>query len=293
MPDSINDVRPFRALHYDPAVVKDIGLCLSQPYDVISPAAAGRLLPAASPQRHPPHPQQGSSPATGRRATATHARATSSPSGGSEGILRATVRPSFWVYEQEFDLPGIGRKKVKGFIGAVRLRDYAERRILPHEKVLKGPLEDRIRLTEATNTQFEYIWSLYQDKAYVIDNILDEQEKEAPIIDYVEQPIGVRHRMWRLTDPANVRDRPPHHGAPEDLHRRRAPPLPDHAHHPRPDAAALPRRGPRRALGVHHDVPRELRARGAHDPAHAPHAARHPGGEPLQARAPSSWSTST
>ena len=78
-----------------------------------------------------------------------------------------------------------------------RLRGAA---ILPHEKVLKGPLEDRIRLTEATNTQFEYIWSIYQDRAYVIDNILDEQEKESPIVDYVEQPIGVRHRLWRLTD---------------------------------------------------------------------------------------------
>ncbi|HET6452279.1 MAG TPA: DUF1015 family protein, partial [Spirochaetia bacterium] len=39
MPDDVlNDVRPFRALHYDPSVVKDIGECLSQPYDVISPA---------------------------------------------------------------------------------------------------------------------------------------------------------------------------------------------------------------------------------------------------------------
>ena len=136
------------------------------------------------------------------------------------------------MYEQEFDLPGIGRKKVKGFIGAVRLRDYAERRILPHEKVLKGPLEDRIRLTDVTRTQFEYIWSLYQDRAYVIDNILDEQEREEPIIDFVEQSIGVRHRMWRLTDPAKCEIIRRTMGAAEDLHRRRASSLPDHAHHP-------------------------------------------------------------
>ena len=37
MPDRINDVRPFRALHYDPAVVGEVGACLSQPYDVITP----------------------------------------------------------------------------------------------------------------------------------------------------------------------------------------------------------------------------------------------------------------
>jgi uncharacterized protein (DUF1015 family) len=201
MPDSLNDVRPFRALHYDPAVVKDIGECLSQPYDVISPAQQDAYY-----HQHPYNVirlilnkvEHGDDEESNRY---TRARDLLSQ-WRAQGILRATVRPSFWVYEQEFDLPGIGRKRVKGFIGAVRLRDYAERRILPHEKVLKGPLEDRIRLTDETRTQFEYIWSLYQDRAYVIDNILDEQAREEPIIDWMEQSIGVRHRMWRLTDPA-------------------------------------------------------------------------------------------
>ena len=196
----MNDVRPFRALHYDPAVVKDIGLCLTQPYDVISPAQQDAYY-----QQHPFNVvrlllgriQPGDTETDNRYTRARDLLG----QWRRDGILRLTGRPSFWVYEQEFDLPEVGRRKVKGFIGAVRLRDYAERRILPHEKVIKGPLEDRIRLTETTSTQFEYIWSLYQDKAYVIDNILDEQESETPIVDYVEQPIGVHHRMWRLTDP--------------------------------------------------------------------------------------------
>ncbi|MGA2975355.1 MAG: DUF1015 domain-containing protein [Spirochaetia bacterium] len=200
MPDSVNDVRPFRALHYDPKVVNDIGRCLSQPYDVISAQQQDAYY-----QQHSYNVirlilnkiQPGDGETNNR-----YTRARDLLAGWrSQGILRSTARPSFWVYEQEFDLPEIGRRRVKGFIGAVRLCDYTERRILPHEKVLKGPLEDRIRLTETTNTQFEYIWSLYQDRAYVIDNILDDQEKESPIIDYVEQPIGVRHRLWRLTDP--------------------------------------------------------------------------------------------
>ena len=201
MPDSINDVRPFRALHYDPAVVTDTGLCLSQPYDVISPAQQEAYY------RQSPHnvirlilnrEEPGDDAANNR-----YTRARDLLAGWRDaGILHGTARPSFWVYEQQFDLPGIGRRSIKGFIGAVRLADYDEHRILPHEKVLTAPLEDRIRLTETTNTQFEYIWSLYQDRAYVIDNVLDEQEREKAIVDYVEQPVGVRHRMWRLTDPA-------------------------------------------------------------------------------------------
>ncbi len=199
--DPLNDVRPFRALHYDPSVVPDLGRCLSQPYDVISPAQQDAYY-----RQHPNNvirlilnkEEPGDGDAANRYTRARDVLR----EWRDQGVLRATARPSFWVYEQSFDLPGIGRKTVKGFIGAVRLRDYEERRILPHEKVLKGPLEDRIRLTETTGTQFEYIWSLYQDKDYVIDAILDQSGKEAPIIDYLERPIDVRHRMWRLTDPA-------------------------------------------------------------------------------------------
>ncbi len=201
MPDRINDVRPFRALHYDPALVGDVGPCLSQPYDVISPTqqeAYYRQHPhnviRLILNRHEPSDDARNNSYTRARDLLAGWRAA--------GVLHGTARPSFWVYEQQFDIPGIGRKAVKGFIGVVRLADYAEGRILPHEKVLTGPLEDRIRLTETTNTQFEYIWSLYQDRASVIDDILDEQEREKAIVDFVEQPVGVRHRMWRLTDPA-------------------------------------------------------------------------------------------
>jgi uncharacterized protein (DUF1015 family) len=201
MPDSVNHVRPFRALHFDPAVVPDVGLCLSQPYDVISPEMQDAYY------RQSPHNiirliLNKEEPGDGEQCNRYTRARDQLAAWRTEGVLRAAGRPSFWVYEQEFDLPGIGRKKVKGFIGAVRLRDYEERRILPHEKVLKGPLEDRIRLTETTNTQFEYIWSIYKDKAYVIDDILDEAAKGTPIIDFPERATGVHHRMWRLADPA-------------------------------------------------------------------------------------------
>jgi uncharacterized protein (DUF1015 family) len=200
VPESINDVHPFRALHYDPRKVTDVGLCLSQPYDVITPALQERYY-RQSPYNVVRLILNRDEPGDGEtRNRYTRAR-DQLAKWRAEGVLRRTDRPCFWIYEQEFELPGIGRRRTRGFIGAVRLRDYAERRILPHEKVHKGPLEDRIRLTEATNTQFEYIWGMYQDRAYVIDDILDEAAKGAPVVDYLEEDIAVRHRLWRLTDP--------------------------------------------------------------------------------------------
>jgi uncharacterized protein (DUF1015 family) len=199
-----NEVRPFRALHYDPDKIDDIGLCLAQPYDVISEKQQDAYY-----QQHPHNvirlilnKQQ---PGDNERDNSYSRAKSTLEQWKQEGVFRETERPSFWVYEQVFDIPEIGRKTVKGFIGLVRLRDYEERKILPHEKIMTRPLEDRIHLMRTTETQFEYIWSIYQDKAYVIDNILDETERQPPIVDFYEEATLVHHRMWRLLDPAQCR----------------------------------------------------------------------------------------
>ena len=180
-------------------MVRDIGSCLSQPYDVISPAQQEAYY------RQDPHNvvrlilgkmEPGDNESDNRYTRARDLLA----QWQTEGVLRRTQRPSFWVYDQEFELPDGGARRTRGFIGLVKLRDYAERRILPHEKVIKGPLEDRISLTETTATQFEYIVGLYRDKSYGVDRVMEAQSGAAPIVDFLETPIGVRHRMWRMTD---------------------------------------------------------------------------------------------
>jgi len=73
-------------------------------------------------------------------------------------------------------------------------------KILPHEKVLKKPVEDRIQLTKTTNTQFEYIWGVYRDKKGTIDRILADSEKDAPLVDFDEKETNVKHRFRRISD---------------------------------------------------------------------------------------------
>jgi len=129
--ESINVVRPFRALHYDPEKVP-VGACLSQPYDVISAERQEEYH-----RRHPCNvirlilgrEQPGDGEADNRYTRARDLLA----SWRAQGVLRYTRQPSFWVLEQEFELPEIGRRKVRGFIGLVRLQDYGSGRILPHE----------------------------------------------------------------------------------------------------------------------------------------------------------------
>ena len=84
------------------------------------------------------------------------------------------------MYEQQFGLPQVGERRVTGFIGLVRLHDYAAGAILPHEQVMRGVVEDRLQLMRASNVQMEYIWSIYQDRAYAIDDVLEGVEPEPP-----------------------------------------------------------------------------------------------------------------
>ena len=199
MSTATNDVLPFRALHYDPRRVERIGLCLSQPYDVISPE-----MQAAYYEQHPYNVvrlilgrQHGGDTETDNRYTRA---AATLADWRRRGVLRHTNRPSFWVYEQRFNLPQVGSRTVTGFIGLVRLQDYAAGAILPHEQVMQGVVEDRVQLMRASNVQMEYIWAIFQDRAYAIDDVLHGIEAKPAVIEHQEEPQAVRHRLWRLVD---------------------------------------------------------------------------------------------
>ena len=51
----------------------------------------------------------------------------------------------------------------RGFFAAVRLEPFERRVVLPHEKTLAGPKEDRLKLMRATRTQISPIFGLYRD----------------------------------------------------------------------------------------------------------------------------------
>lgn len=196
----INDVQPLCAWHYNPGKIEDIGQCLSLPYDVISPGMQEDYY-----TRHPyniirlilnrKQPEDNEVQNQYTRAAALLAE------WKKQEILVRSHTPAFWVYEQEYELAEPEKKRLNGFIGLVKLADFEEMRILPHEKILKGPYEDRIKLTRQTHTQLEYIWSIYQDRDSVIDEILFSREQTPPLINHYQAELRVRHRLWKLQDP--------------------------------------------------------------------------------------------
>jgi uncharacterized protein (DUF1015 family) len=204
-----NEVKAFKALHYNPARIKDIGACLSQPYDVISPDAQEAYY------RRDEHNVirliLGKMEKTDDESHNRYTRAAEYLAAWKkEGVLIPADHPSFFVYEQSFTLPGGVAKKLIGCIGLVRLSAYGEGRVMPHELVMKKPVEDRVALTLATQTQFEYIWGLYRDPPRTVDRLLaaatgGQDARGRPIVDYTEPETGVGHRLFRMTDQGQCR----------------------------------------------------------------------------------------
>ena len=191
------EVRPFRALRYESEIIGDLAAVVSPPYDVISPTEAVALL-----ARHPknavrldlPVGEQGDGPDDRyRRAARTFA------AWRSDGTFHKDPRPSLYVYEQAYRVPGSPIERVqRGFFGRLRLEPFGPGSgVLPHERTLSAPREDRYKLLRATGVNTSPVVGLYTDPAGQSARILDEVARTTPIADVTDDD-GVRHRMWAL-----------------------------------------------------------------------------------------------
>ncbi|TLU53085.1 MAG: DUF1015 domain-containing protein [Chlorobium sp.] len=116
-----------------------------------------------------------------------------------DGNLDQDPVPAIYPYFQTFeDSEGISHTRT-GFFSAMRLHDFAEKQVLPHEKTLSGPKADRLNLFRKTKTNISSIFGLYADENKTADRHLKAYtETHAPIVDALFQ--GVKNQMWRITD---------------------------------------------------------------------------------------------
>jgi uncharacterized protein (DUF1015 family) len=193
-------VAPFRGIHYDTARSKDLSKVISPPYDVISPEEQKALH-----ARHPRNivwidfglPNEGDGPAENQYTRAAeHYRRWL-----SEGTLVQDAAPAFYYYEQEFTIPGMGSFVRKGFLGALRLSAFGEGEVLPHEKTLSKPKEDRLALMRVTDANMSPIFGLFSDPADEVLGILRKGRNASPDF-FATDDLGIRHRVWKVEDPA-------------------------------------------------------------------------------------------
>ena len=119
----------------------------------------------------------------------------------AEGVLVRDAEPGFFLYEQTFTEPGSDKKATRrGFLGLVKLATYAEKKVLPHERTLSGPKEDRYKLFMATKTNLSPGFMLYADPKKELDAALATAKTLATF----ETPDGIVHTLGKVSDPVAI-----------------------------------------------------------------------------------------
>lgn len=190
-------VLPFAGLRFDLERVGSLERVTAPPYDVISPEEHDRFL-AAGPHnviRLDLGREPGVSEGRGRYARA----AAELRAWRSDGILVGTGGEAYYPYEMAFTLGG-RRRRIRGAICAVELEDWGGS-IVPHERTMPGPVEDRLRLMRALESNLSCVYSLFQGPSEPFATWLEEATAGEPIGSLTDED-GVEHRLW--TAPGEV-----------------------------------------------------------------------------------------
>lgn len=115
----------------------------------------------------------------------------------AEGILLREERPAFYIYEQR-----CATFTSLGLIGAVSVEDYTEGRIKVHEQTLTAREELFTEYLEHTGINAEPVL-LAVPGPPVLEERLEALSK-APVLYDFSTSDRIRHRFWKIDDPAEI-----------------------------------------------------------------------------------------
>jgi uncharacterized protein (DUF1015 family) len=192
------EIAPIRGVLYDPSRVS-LSKVMAPPYDVIGEEERARL------EALDPHNCVRLILPRGEGDAKYEVAARTLHAWRGEGTLRRDDKPAIYRYNQIYKSAELGPDPVvrRGFISAVRLHPFSDGVIKPHERTLRGPKEDRLKLMRASKAHFSQIFMLYPDPARAADAAFAATEERAPDLDG-ETADGTRHQLWRVTDPGTL-----------------------------------------------------------------------------------------
>ena len=85
-----------------------------------------------------------------------------------EGVLAQDGKPGFYVYSQEYEFNGERVNRI-GFFGRVKLEDFSQGNICPHEFTLAKAKKDRSLLLRECRANFSPIFGLFSDPGGAIE----------------------------------------------------------------------------------------------------------------------------
>ena len=191
------EVTPFRGIRYHESIALDE--VVAPPYDVIPAARAAELR-----ERNPHnavHLDLPVAPGEAAHEAAYAAAAAAFERWQAGGVLVREAAPSLYLVDQTYRGPDGHERTRRGFIARLRLADFAERVVLPHERTHAGPKVDRLRLYRATHADLSQIFLLVPDDDGGVGDALTAGAVAAAGARVARDGDGNLHRIVRLAGP--------------------------------------------------------------------------------------------
>jgi uncharacterized protein (DUF1015 family) len=186
-------ISPFVGLLYDGSRVGSLDRVTTPPYDTIGPADQRRYL-AADP--HNVIRIDSPEAAPNDEPDAKYRRAASAlETWRAERVLVPTPGPRVYPYEMRFSYRGAERT-IRGLVCAVELEAWGGS-ILPHERTMPGPVEDRLGLLRATRANLSPIQSIFAEPSQRLADVLEAASTSRPAAELTDEQ-GVEHRLWTV-----------------------------------------------------------------------------------------------
>ena len=198
-------LKPFKAFRYDTAVVGDATACLAPPYDVIKSTQQQQLYEKS--KYNIIRITKGKTSASDNDSNNQYTRAASYLNEWiAEGALKQDATETIYAYIQDFviqdsESAGLHLQRYS-FIAQARLEEFGKI-VKPHEKVLNGPMVDRLSLKKATGAEFGLVFMLYDDEEKIADKIIAQTADRQPLIDFTDEQ-DVRHRLFAIIDKTDI-----------------------------------------------------------------------------------------
>lgn len=196
------DIAPFRGLRYNTERIPDFDQVVIPPYDIISKEEQA-MFQQLSPFNMV-HLELGPESNEDSPRNNPHTRAAGYfQAWQAQNILIRDPEPGLYYYELDYSLCG-QHKTRKGFICLLKLEDFCDGRVLPHEKTFDAVKDERLDLMKEAHANFSPIYSLYSDPEYQVDRVLQSACDGAPVVSFSDRN-QLGHRLWPISDPGTIR----------------------------------------------------------------------------------------
>ena len=193
------DIQPFRAVRYNPDVAGDVSLHVCPPFDAITPQLQQELYDRSLfniVRLELARRGLGDDP---------YEQAADTFQGWIDsGALKHEEISSIYVTEEEFVYRGQTLLR-RGFVAAVRLEDYDQEVVLPHEETRSAWVADRVNLMAAAQSNYSPLLVIHRDDLRSsVGNLLRAIIGGAPTAVFTP-PDMPQFRIWRVSDPGTIK----------------------------------------------------------------------------------------